>query len=260
MTEAVRIKNLVKSFGDLVAVNDVTFDVHAGEVFALLGPNAAGKTTALKVLMGLLDADSGSAEVYGTDSSTDPVGVKKLVGYVPEERNLYESLTPRELFEFIGSIRELPRDMVSRRVSEMAKALDFAQYYDSMIVTLSLGNKQKILLMAALMHTPKLLILDEPFSGLDVRTTRIMKDIVKIHTEQGGAVLLSTHIMEVAEGLCNRVGIIDEGKLIAIGSLEELRVQAEQEGATLEKLFLKLTEQEDEVREGVDVLRGALAE
>lgn len=260
MTEAVRIKNLVKSFGDLVAVNDVTFEVHAGEVFALLGPNGAGKTTALKVLMGLLDADSGSAEVYGTDSSADPVGVKKLVGYVPEERNLYESLTPRELFAFIGSIRELPSDMVSRRVSEMAKALDFTQYYDSMIVTLSHGNKQKILLMAALMHTPKLLILDEPFSGLDVLTTRIMKDIVKIHTEQGGAVLLSTHIMEVAEGLCHRVGIIDEGKLIAIGSLEELRVQAEQEGATLEKLFLKLTEQEDEVREGVDALRGALAE
>jgi ABC-2 type transport system ATP-binding protein len=128
-----------------------------------------------------------------------------------------------------------------------------------MIVTLSQGNKQKTMLIAALLHRPKLLILDEPFSSLDVRSAKIMKDIVKIHADNGGSVLLSTHVMEVAEGLCDRVGIIDEGVLVAEGTLDELRSQSEEEGATLEALFLKLTEQEEEVAEGVSVLREALS-
>jgi ABC-2 type transport system ATP-binding protein len=143
---------------------------------------------------------------------------------------------------------------------EFVKALDFEQYYDNMIVTLSQGNKQKTMLIAALLHRPKLLILDEPFSSLDVRSAKIMKDIVKIHAENGGSVLLSTHVMEVAEGLCDRVGIIDEGVLVAEGTLDELRTKAQRDGANLEVLFLKLTEQEEEVAEGVSVLREALSD
>jgi ABC-2 type transport system ATP-binding protein len=257
---AIVIENLVKSFGDLVAVNDISLEVREGEIYALLGPNGAGKTTAIKMLMGLLDPDSGSAKVFGIDSAEDPVEVKKLVGYVPEEQQLYDSLTPRELFNFIASIRSLPEEKVTKRMKEFLKALDFEQYYDNMIITLSQGNKQKTMLIAALLHRPKLLILDEPFSSLDVRAAKIMKDIVKIHTENGGSVLLSTHVMEVAEGLCDRVGIIDEGKLVAEGTLEELRSKSEKEGATLESLFLKLTEQEEDVAEGVAILREALAD
>ncbi len=257
---AIIIENLVKSFGDLVAVNDISLEVREGEIYALLGPNGAGKTTAIKMLMGLLDPDSGSAKVFGIDSAEDPVEVKKLVGYVPEEQQLYDSLTPRELFNFIASIRGLPEEKVTKRMKEFLKALDFEQYYDNMIITLSQGNKQKTMLIAALLHRPKLLILDEPFSSLDVRAAKIMKDIVKIHTENGGSVLLSTHVMEVAEGLCDRVGIIDEGKLVAEGTLEELRSKSEKEGATLESLFLKLTEQEEDVAEGVAILREALAD
>ncbi len=257
---AIEIKNLVKSFGDLVAVNDISLEVRKGEIYALLGPNGAGKTTTIKMLMGLLDPDSGSAKVFGIDSAEDPVEVKNLVGYVPEEQQLYDSLTPRELFNFIASIRGLPEEKVTKRMKEFLKALDFEQYYDNMIITLSQGNKQKTMLIAALLHRPKLLILDEPFSSLDVRSAKIMKDIVKIHTENGGSVLLSTHVMEVAEGLCDRVGIIDEGKLIAEGTLEELRSKSEKEGATLESLFLKLTEQEEDVAEGVAILRGALTD
>lgn len=256
---AIEIENLVKSFGDLVAVNDVSLEVREGEIYALLGPNGAGKTTTIKMLMGLLDPDSGSAKVFGIDSAKDPVEVKNLVGYVPEEQQLYDSLTPRELFNFIASIRGLPEEKVTKRMKEFLKALDFEQYYDNMIITLSQGNKQKTMLIAALLHRPKLLILDEPFSSLDVRAAKIMKDIVKIHTENGGSVLLSTHVMEVAEGLCNRVGIIDEGKLVAEGTLEELRSKSEKEGASLESLFLKLTDQEEEVAEGVSALREALA-
>ncbi|MFW9797057.1 MAG: ABC transporter ATP-binding protein [Candidatus Thorarchaeota archaeon] len=256
---AVSIENLVKSFGEQVAVNDLTLNVREGEIYALLGPNGAGKTTTIKMLMGLLDPDSGKAFVFGVSSQDNPVEVKNLVGYVPEEQQLYDSLTPRELFDFIASIRKLPQDTITRRIREFVKALDFEQYYDNMIVTLSQGNKQKTMLIAALLHRPKLLILDEPFSSLDVRSAKIMKDIVRIHAENGGSVLLSTHVMEVAEGLCDRVGIIDEGVLIAEGTLEELRRQSQREGATLESLFLKLTEQEEEVAEGVSVLKEALS-
>lgn len=257
---AVEIQNLVKSFGNLVAVDDVSLEVREGEIYALLGPNGAGKTTTIKMLMGLLDPDSGSAKVFGVDSKVNPVEVKNLVGYVPEEQQLYDSLTPRELFNFIASIRGLPEEMITKRMREFVKALDFEKYYDNMIVTLSLGNKQKTMLIAALLHRPKLLILDEPFSSLDVRSAKIMKDIVKIHTENGGSVLMSTHVMEVAEGLCDRVGIIDEGKLIAEGTLDELRSKSDRQGANLESIFLKLTEQEEEVAEGVSVLREALAD
>ena len=257
---AVNIENLVKSFGDLVAVNEVTFEVREGEIYGILGPNGAGKTTTVKCLMGLLDPDTGYSQVYGVNSLDDPIEVKRLVGYVPEEHQLYDSLTPRELFEFVASIRELPEKRTNKRIKEMVKALDFAKYFDSMIVTLSAGNKQKTMLIAALLHAPKLLILDEPFAGLDVRTTKIMKDIIRIHVDSGGSVLLSTHIMEVAEGLCDRVGILDDGVLVGQGTLEELRSQAKEEGATLEKLFLTLTEQEEEVQIGVDALREALSE
>ena len=257
---AVNIENLVKSFGELVAVNDLTLDVREGEIYALLGPNGAGKTTTIKMLMGLLDPDSGVASVFGISSQENPVEVKNLVGYVPEEQQLYDSLTPRELFDFIASIRRLPQETITKRMREFVKALDFEQYYDNMIVTLSQGNKQKTMLIAALLHRPKLLILDEPFSSLDVRSAKIMKDIVKIHAENGGSVLLSTHVMEVAEGLCDRVGIIDEGVLVAEGTLDELRTKSEREGATLEALFLKLTEQEEEVAEGISVLREALSD
>lgn len=256
---SVEIQGLTKTFGTVTAVDNLSFEVRNGEIYGLLGPNGAGKTTTLKVLMGLLDPDSGSVRVMGVDSLAKPVEVKSLVGYVPEETVLYESLTPRELFEFIASVREISESVANKRVSEIAKALDFTEYMEKMIVTLSSGNKQKCLLMAALVHRPKLLILDEPFSGLDARVVRILKDAIQIHVDTGGSVLLSTHIMEVAQSLCDRVGIIDEGNLVAEGTLEELRTQAKQEGATLEQIFLKLTEQVDEVTEGVDALREAFS-
>ncbi len=257
---AVSIKHLVKSYGSFVAVNDLSFDVREGEVYGLLGPNGAGKSTTLKVLMGLLDPDAGTSTVFGMDSGASPVEVKKRVGYVPEELSLYESLTARELIDFVASIRGLSPETATKRASEMSKALDFTQQYDKTVVTLSHGNKQKVMLIIAMLHAPDLLILDEPFTGLDVRTARIMKDVIKIHVKGGGSALLSTHIMEMAEGLCNRVGIIDKGVMIAEGTLEELRKQAQSEGATLEKLFLKLTGAEEEVEEGIETLREALGD
>ncbi|MCF2137860.1 MAG: ABC transporter ATP-binding protein [Candidatus Thorarchaeota archaeon] len=256
----VEVQNYTKSFGSTVAVNNVSFEVREGEVYGILGPNGAGKTTTLKLLMGLLEPDSGTGKIFGMDCIEDPIEVKKLVGYVPEEHMLYDSLTPRELYEFIASIRDLPDIKTNNKIRKMVKALSLDKYFDQMILTLSQGNQQKVLLISALLHSPKLLILDEPFSGLDVKSVRIMKDIIAIHKENGGAVLLSTHIMEVAQGLCDRIGILNNGRLIAEGTLEQLRSQAEQEGATLEQLFLRLTNQEDDVAQGVDALREALSE
>lgn len=232
--------------------------MHEGEVYGLLGPNGAGKTTTLKILMGLLDPDSGSASIFGIDSTSNPIEVKTRVGYVPEEQLLYNSMTSREILEFVASVRGLNYYRTKNRVEEMTRALDFTSHYDKPIITLSQGNKQKAMLLIAMLHAPDLLILDEPFSGLDVRTTRIMKDVVKIHTERGGSVLFSTHIMEMAEGLCDRVGIIDDGILVGEGTLDELRTQSKSEGATLENVFLRLTGEEDEVKKGVDALREAL--
>ncbi|MBD3408280.1 MAG: ATP-binding cassette domain-containing protein [Candidatus Lokiarchaeota archaeon] len=257
---AIEIKNLTKSYGELVAVSDLSFEVHEGEIYGLLGPNGAGKSTTLKVMMGLLKPDKGTTKIFGIDSQEDPVGAKSLVGYAPEEKSLYESLTARELFEFVASVRNIPEQRCNQRLEEMVKALDFQEHVDKMIVTLSAGNKQKALLISIMLHAPKLLILDEPFSGLDVRTARIMKEVVKIHTQNGGSVLLSTHIMEVAEGLCDRIGIIDDGKLVGQGTMTELRTQAKEESATLEQLFLRLTGQEDEVEIGIDSLKEALQE
>jgi ABC-2 type transport system ATP-binding protein len=254
----IEIRDLVKTYGNLVAVRRLTLDVHEGEIYGLLGPNGAGKTTTLKIIMGLLDPNAGTARIFGIDATSNPIEVKKRVGYVPEEQLLYNSLTTREILEFVASVRHLDYSQSRKRAAEMARALDFANHYDKPIVALSQGNKQKAMLLVAMLHAPDLLILDEPFSGLDVRTTRIMKDVIRIHTERGGSVLFSTHIMEMAEGICDRVGIIDEGVLIAEGTLDELRTESESQGATLENVFLKLTGEEEDVKKGVDALREAL--
>jgi len=257
---AVNIKNLVKTFGSLRAVDGLSFEVREGEIYGLLGPNGAGKTTTIRIMMGLLNPDSGSVDVYGHNPVEESYEVKKKVGYVPETQLLYDSLTPQELFEFVASVRGLPFIKTSARVNKLVRALDFSKYYSQMILTLSAGSRQKAMLIIAMLHAPRLLILDEPFSGLDVRSTRIMKSVLQQHSQDGGSVLFSTHVMEVAEDLCDRVGIIDEGKLVAEGALDELKLQASQEKASLEQVFLRLTHQEDEVKEGVEVLRGAFTE
>ncbi len=255
---AIEICNLVKKFGDLIAVNNISLDIHEGEVYGLLGPNGAGKTTTLKVLMGLIDPDSGSANVFGINSTENPIEAKKRVGYVPEELHLYDSLTSYELFEFVSSIRKVDPLVARQRVSGMSEALSFTKHYNKPIVTLSQGNKQKTMLIVAMLHAPKLLILDEPFSGLDVKAIRIMKETIGLHKASGGTVLFSTHNMEMAEDLCDRVGIIDEGLLVAEGALDDLRIQAESEGETLEHVFLKLTNEEEDITKQIGVMREAL--
>jgi ABC-2 type transport system ATP-binding protein len=249
---------LVRNFGETIAVNQLSFEVQAGEIYGLLGPNGAGKTTTVRMVSGLLPPTVGQVQVFGYDPMTQPIEVKKRIGLVPEDHILYESLTPREFFNFVASVRRLDQSAVENRMLSLIDAFEFAEYYDKPIATLSHGNRQKASIMSALIHDPPLLVLDEPFSGLDARTVRVLKDILNIHLENGGGILFSSHILEVAESLCNRIGIIDEGRMVAEGTVNELREMVKSHGS-LEEVFLRAVQQDEEVAETVKALRRALA-
>ncbi|MHA1508683.1 MAG: ABC transporter ATP-binding protein [Promethearchaeota archaeon] len=251
----ISVRDLKKHFGEVKAVNGVSFDVHNGEIFGLLGPNGAGKTTTIKLLLGLLEPLEGEISIFGLNPEREEVLMKKKVGYVSEEALIFKSLTPKDLFNFIASIRRLDANEATMRVSEYLESLGATEYYEQMIATLSHGNKQKIQLIAALLHEPDLLILDEPLAGLDAKSVRVVKELLDMHVEKGGAVLFSTHIMEVAEDLCDRIAIINTGKLVGLGTIEELRTQADKAGSSLEDVFLRLTEQDSSVEEIVKKLR-----
>ena len=251
----ISVRELKKFFGEVKAVNGISFDVRAGEVFGLLGPNGAGKTTTIKLLLGLLEPNEGEMKVFGLNPERDEVQIKKRVGYVSEDPLIFKSLTPKDLFNFIASIRGLEEEGVSERAREYLESLEALEYYEQLIATLSHGNKQKVQIIAAILHDPDLLILDEPLSGLDAKSVKVVKEILDLHTKQGGAVLFSTHIMEVAQELCDRIGIINKGKMVGIGTIEELRKQSDKLGASLEEVFLRLTEQDTSVDEIVKKLR-----
>jgi ABC-2 type transport system ATP-binding protein len=254
----ISVKNLKKFFGDVKAVNGIDFDVYSGEVFGLLGPNGAGKTTTIKLLLGLLEPNEGEMEVFGLNPERDEVQIKKRVGYVSEEPLIFKSLTPKDLFNFIASIRRLDEEETAEKAREYLESLEALEYYEQLIATLSHGNKQKVQVIAAILHDPDLLILDEPLAGLDAKSVKVVKEILDLHTQHGGAVLFSTHIMEVAQELCNRIGILNKGKLVGIGTIDELRQQANKvTGESLETVFLRLTEQDTSVDEIVQKLRSS---
>jgi ABC-2 type transport system ATP-binding protein len=257
---AIEVKNLVKYYGDKRAVGGLTFEVRPGEIYGLLGPNGAGKSTTLKIVTGLLDPTEGSIAVFGLSPVDDAVRVKSMLGYVAENVQLYDSLSVREFLQFVASIRRMDPVTANTRARELIKAFDIGSYFDTAIMALSAGTKQKVAIISSLMHNPPLLILDEPMTGLDVRSSRIFKDHLTFHNQRGGAILFSTHIMEVAEHICTRVGIIDHGKLVAEGTVGELKNMIHTAGASLEEIFLKVTEEEEGVAETVKTLEEAFSE
>jgi len=242
-TVAVKVEGLVVSYGSFVAVEDLSFSVKNGEIYGLFGPNGAGKTSTIKVLVGVLQPRSGKVEIYNTPLS-DEVAAKSQIGYVPEEVVLLDSLTPREFFEFVASIRRLNKETLNAKLERLVSAFELKQYFDTPIAALSMGNKQKVAIVAALLHDPKLLILDEPLIGLDARSSKILKELITFHAKKGGAVIFSTHIMEVAEKLCTKVGIINKGKIVGEGTVDDLRKLVRSAEGSLEDIFLKVTEQE----------------
>jgi ABC-2 type transport system ATP-binding protein len=255
--EIINVKSLKKFFGDVKAVNGISFKVNQGEVFGLLGPNGAGKTTTIKLLLGLLEPNEGEMSVFGLNPERNEVEIKRRIGYVSEEPLIFKSLTPKDLFNFVASIRGLDETKTTILAKEYLENLDAIEYYDQLIATLSHGNKQKLQIIAAILHEPDLLILDEPIAGLDAKSVRVVKSLLELHTQRGGTVLFSTHIMEIAQDLCDRIGIINRGQMVGIGTIEELRRQANKVGASLEDVFLRLTEQDTSVNEIVQKLRAS---
>jgi len=236
----IETRGLVKRYGDKVAVDDVSFEVRSGEVFGFLGPNGAGKTTTIKMIVGLLQPTSGTVRMAGHDVQAEPLAATAASGYVPDTPNLYAKLSARELLRFVGDLYGLDRGQAARRIDELLRVFDLAAAADDTIDSYSHGMQQKTSLDAALMHDPRVLVLDEPTVGLDPRSARLIKDMLRQMADRGAAVMLSTHILEIAERMCDRVGIIDRGQLIAVGTMDELRA-LDASGASLEDIFLSLT-------------------
>lgn len=251
----VELQNVAKCYGELRAVDGLSFAIQPGEFFGLLGPNGSGKTTTVKMMLGLLDPDAGSIRIDGIDPAEDSRGVKSRIGYVSEEAILYASMTARDIFELVISVRELDAQEATERMERFLSSFDAESLLEKPMATMSRGQKQKIEIIAALLHRPQLLILDEPLSGLDAKSVRVFKEILNLHTERGGAVMFSTHILEIAEELCDRICVIAAGRRVAEGSPAELRSSAAGSGGKLEDVFLRLTEQDESVQEIIGELR-----
>jgi ABC-2 type transport system ATP-binding protein len=230
---------LRKSF-DRVAVDHLDLDVAAGEIYALLGPNGAGKTTTLRMVTGLLTPDAGSIHIAGIDARADPAGAKRLTAWLPDEPLLYDRLSPLEYLEFVAGLWHVPGDLARTRAEQLLTELGLWPHRSELCEGFSRGMKQKTALAGALLHDPQLLILDEPLSGLDAAASRQVKDLLRARVATGRTVILTTHVLEVAERLADRIGIITRGRMVAEGSFSELRDHAGA-GTTLEDVFLHLT-------------------
>ena len=253
----IETSGLTKVFGSVQAVTDLNLRIMPGEIYGLLGPNGAGKSTTIKTILGLIEPTSGWIKVAGFNPNKNPIEVKSKIGYVAENPIVYDSLSPRDFLEFVSSIRRLEAAKANELVTGLATAFGLTEYFDSPIATLSLGMKQKVALIACFVHQPPVLLLDEPLNGLDAKSSRIVKDLVSFHAQKGGAVLFSTHIMEIAEQICTRIGIIDKGRVVAEGTLEQLRSKTQDQTGNLEDVFLKLTHEESEIAQTTKALREA---
>ena len=238
----IELSHLTKKFGDLVAVSDLTLQVARGQFFAVLGPNAAGKTTLLRVLAGLLKPTSGAARVAGFDIQADPLEARRRMAYVPDFPFLYEKLTPWEFFRFTGQIFQMSAGRLEESARELIPRFNLDEFARKSIDGLSHGTRQRVAIVASLLHDPEVIIIDEPMVGLDPQHARVVKDVLKERTRRGCTVLLSTHQLSVAEEMADRVGILHQGRLVAVGALGELRRKASAGASgTLEQIFLNLT-------------------
>ena len=242
MTEphALRVTNLQKSYGGKLAVDHLGFEVRRGELYALLGPNGAGKTTTLRMVAGLLNADGGEIEIHGVDARKNPLDAKRLVAWLPDEPMLYDKLTAWEQLEFVAGLWGIDARTAASRAEELLKMLGLWENRNDRCESFSRGMKQKCVLAGALIHDPKLLMLDEPLTGLDAQASRFVKDLLRRKVAEGASVILTTHILEVAERMADRIGIIKGGKLLVEGSLDELRARDAHGGRSLEDVFLSL--------------------
>jgi ABC-2 type transport system ATP-binding protein len=237
----IEIRDCTKRYGELVAVNDLSLEVKGSEIFGFLGPNGAGKSTTIKMMVGLMKPDSGVIRIGGYDISLDPVNAKRILAYVPEKGYTYEKLTAWEYLTFISGLYSLDEGLFRKSASEYLEVFGLSQWKDEVIGSFSMGMKQRLLLSSAFMRNPKVIILDEPHNGLDPKGVRLLKDILFKLRNEGTTIVLSTHIIAIAEQICDRIAIINRGSVVAQGSNEDLGHYAKSSDKNLEDIFLRLT-------------------
>jgi ABC-2 type transport system ATP-binding protein len=235
------LKNLTKNYDSFAAVKNLSLEVRAGELFGFLGPNGAGKTTTIKMISGLLRPTAGTVEIGGHDIMARPLEAKAVLGLVPDSPVLYNKLSGREFLRFVAELYSVESSTTDKRIGDLLGLLGMAENADDLIETYSHGMKQKTAIMAALVHDPGVVVLDEPTVGLDPRSARVVKDVLRALCDRGKTVFMSTHILEIAERMCDRVGIINKGELVAVGAIADLRAGADESKVSLEDIFLELT-------------------
>ena len=237
----IEIKDCLKRYGELIAVNNLTLTVENSEIFGLLGPNGAGKSTTIKMLVGLIQPDSGVIKIGGYDMREDPISAKQVLAYVPEKGYIFEKLTAWESLTFMAGLYHINQDIFQQKAREYLDILGLSEWKDELTGNFSMGMKQRLLLSSAFMRNPKVLILDEPHNGLDPKGVRLLKDILFKLRNEGTTIILSTHIIAIAEQICDKIAIINKGVVVAQGTNEDLRHYAQSSDKTLEDIFLRLT-------------------
>jgi ABC-2 type transport system ATP-binding protein len=233
----IELKNVTKRFGSFTAVNDISLKIEQGQFFGFLGPNGAGKTTTIKMLTGLYEPTTGVCLVNGHDVHFDPLPAKRSIGYVPDQPYLYEKLTGREFLYFVGGLFKMPSDVVKQTINSLIDVFEIGHFIDKRAEEYSQGMRQRMVLSAALLHDPNVLIIDEPLVGLDPRSARAVKDTLKLKTQEGLTIFMSTHLLEIVEELCDRIAIIKDGRIIH----EEVQSDSRKFDGQLENIFLELT-------------------
>lgn len=237
----IQLAGLTKRYGKFTAVDGIDLEVPRGELFGLLGPNGAGKTTTLRMIAGILRPTSGTVLVGGIDIQEQPLEAKARLGYIPDRPFVYDKLTGGEFLRFAAALYGQQGAVVERRIDELLEFFELTAWKHELTETYSHGMRQKLIISGALVHRPDVVVVDEPMVGLDPKSARLLKDLFRQFVDRGGTVLMSTHTLEVAEVMCDRIAILYRGKIAADGTMDDLRQQTESEGMSLEDLFLKLT-------------------
>jgi len=249
----ISLRRLTKRYGSFTAVDAIDLEVPRGELFGFLGPNGAGKTTTLRMIAGILKPTSGTVEIGGVDIEKDPITAKTKLGFIPDRPFIYEKLTGTEFLQFVAGLYDQDGTQVEHRARELLALFDLEQWADELVESYSHGMRQKLIISSAFVHRPEVIVVDEPMVGLDPKAARILKDLFREYTHRGHTIMMSTHTLEVAETMCDRIGIIQGGVIRACGTMQDLRNSAETGTMGLEDIFLRLTG-ENAARELVDVL------
>ena len=251
----IEIANLTKKYGTFTAVDGLNLVVPRGELFGFLGPNGAGKTTTMRMVAGILKPTSGSIRVCGIDLGADPVGAKSRLGFIPDRPFIYEKLTGIEFLRFVAGLYAQEGQAIERRADELLEAFDLTEWRDELVEAYSHGMRQKLIISSAFVHRPEVIVVDEPMVGLDPKAAKTLKDLFREYTRRGHTIMMSTHTLEVAQTMCDRIAIIQRGHIRAAGTMDELRANAERGDEGLEEIFLRLTG-DNVARELVEVLDG----